>query len=104
MGILSGLLLLPITAPVRGLQFIVEQIQAEAEAALMDERRIHAELINLSLQLDMGEITEAEYEEQEAALLERLNLINAYREGLMDELAVESDYDYDEVEPVDDDR
>ncbi len=102
MGLLSGLLLLPVTAPIRGLQFVVEQIQAEAEAALMDERRIHAELISLSLRLDLGEITEAEYEEQEEALLERLNLINAYREGLMDELVIEADYDV--VEPDDVDR
>jgi hypothetical protein len=97
MGLLSGLLLLPITGPVKGLQFIIEQIQEEAQAAMLDERRVQAELIDLSLRFDQGEMSEAEFEEREAALLERLNAIVAYKESLLDSTT----YDYDDT---DDDR
>jgi hypothetical protein len=82
MGLLTGLLLLPVTGPVRGLQFIVEQIKAEADAALLDERRIQAELMRLSLSHDLGEISTDEYQELETLLLEQLNAVRAYRDEL----------------------
>ena len=88
MGLLSGLLLLPVTGPVRGLQFVLEQIKAQVDAELLDEGRVQAELMTLSLRRDLGEISDAEYESQETALLEQLNAIRAYKEGL-----VESDPD-----------
>jgi hypothetical protein len=81
-GLLTGLLLFPVTGPLRGLQFVLEQIQAEADAVLLDARRVHTALVQLSLQLDMGAISEEEYEEQEALLLERLNAIDAQRSAL----------------------
>jgi hypothetical protein len=84
MGLLSGLLLLPITGPVHGLQFILEQIKAQADAELLDEGRVGAELMTLSLRHDLGEIPDAEYESQETALLEQLNAIRAYKEGLIE--------------------
>ncbi len=84
MGLLAKLLLLPVTGPVRGFQFILEQIQAEAEAILQDEGRVQAELIDLSLRHDMGEVADAEYTEQEEALLARLNAIREHREGLLE--------------------
>src|SRR5215212_6205542 len=84
MGLLSGLLLLPITGPVHGLRFVLEQIQAQADAELLDEGRVEAELMTLSLRHDLGEISDAEYESQETALLEQLNAIRAYKEGLIE--------------------
>ncbi len=84
MGLLSNLLLLPITGPVHGVHFILEQIKAQADAELMDEGRIEAELMNLSVRYDLGEISDAEYAEQEAMLFEELNAIRAYKEALME--------------------
>ncbi len=83
MGIITGLLLLPITGPVRGFRFLLEQLRDEAEAALHDEGRAFAELIDLSMRRNTGQISEAEYAEQEAELLERLSSIREYREGLL---------------------
>ena len=83
MGLLSGLLLLPITGPVHGLQFILEQIQAQVDAELLDDGRVQAELMSLSMRHELGEISEAEYDEQEALLLEELNAIRAYKEDLL---------------------
>jgi hypothetical protein len=83
MGLLSSLLLFPVMGPIRGILFVVEQIQAEAEAAMFDERRIQAQIIELSQRLDLGEMSEEEYEEHETVLLEQLNAIIEYKESLL---------------------
>ena len=80
MGLLTDLLLLPITGPVRGLRFIAEQVQEQVDAELDPRRRaeqVQAELIQLSVRRDLGQISEDEYAAQEAALLEQLNALQA---------------------------
>jgi len=84
MGLISGLLLLPITGPVRGFQFFLERLRDEAESVLHDEGRAFAELIDLSMRHDAGQLSDAEFSMQEAALLERLNSIREYRDDLLD--------------------
>ena len=80
MGLLSDLLLLPVTGPARGLRFIAEQVKEQVDAELDPARRaeqVQAELIRLSVQRDLGQISEDEYAAQEAALLEQLNALRA---------------------------
>jgi hypothetical protein len=83
MGLLSGLLLLPITGPVHGFRFILERLREEAESVLRDEGRAFAELIDLSMRHSAGQLSDAEFAEQEAELLERLNSIREYRDELL---------------------
>ncbi len=74
MGLISDLLLFPITGPARGLLFIVEQIKEQVDEELLGESsRIEGEILNLGMRYELGEITEQEYTEQEDALLEQLN-------------------------------
>lgn len=87
MGLLSGLLLFPVTGPVRGFEFILEQIKEQADAVRLDEGRVMAELMDLGLRRDQGEISEAEYTEQETALLAELNAIRAEKEELAESYA-----------------
>jgi len=94
MGLLSGLLLFPITGLVYGLQFVLEQIQAQVDAQLLDEDQVIANLMTVGLQQEMGEISDEEYASQEAALLEQLNAIRAYKASL-----IEAEIEYD---PADD--
>jgi Gas vesicle protein G len=78
MGLLSDLLLLPVTGPVRGLRFIAEQIKEQVDAELDPRRRaeqVQAELMRLSVRHDLGQISEDEYAAQEAALLAQLNAL-----------------------------
>jgi len=80
MGLLTDLLLLPITGPVRGLRFIAEQVKEQVDAERDPGRRaeqVQAELIELSVRRDLGQISEDEYVAQEAALLEQLNALQA---------------------------
>ena len=85
MDLLSKVLLLPITGPVRGLQFIAEQVKEEVDAELDPGRRaeqVQAELMDLSVRRDLGQISEDEYAAQEEALLEQLNVLQANAEDV----------------------
>ena len=80
MGLLSDVLLLPVTGPIRGLRFIAEQVKEQVDAERDPVRRaeqVQAELIRLSVRRDLGQISEDEYAAQEAALLAQLNALRA---------------------------
>ena len=83
MGAITGLLFLPILVPMSGIRFLVEELHDEAEAIVRDEGRLFAELIALSMRRSTGDVSETEYVEQEADLLERLNAIREYRNELL---------------------
>jgi hypothetical protein len=73
MGLLSDLLLLPVTGTVRGLRFIAEQVKEQVDAELDPRRRaeqVQAELIRLSVRCELGQIPEDEYAAQEEALMD----------------------------------
>jgi hypothetical protein len=85
LGLLSDLLLLPVMGPVRGLRFIAEQVKEEVDAELDPARRaeqVQAELIRLSVQRDLGQISDDDYVAREAALLEQLNALQAGAEDV----------------------
>jgi hypothetical protein len=80
MGLLTDVLLLPVTGPVRGLRFIAQQVKDQVDAERDPVRRsqqVQAELIRLSVRRDLGQISEDEYAAQEAALLKQLNALQA---------------------------
>jgi hypothetical protein len=72
MGLITTLVGLPVTGPVRAGVWIAEQLRAAAEAELYDQRRILAELGELHRQHEAGLVSEAELEAAEEALLQRL--------------------------------
>jgi hypothetical protein len=97
MGVVTGLLLLPITGPIIAFRFFLEQLRDEAESVLRDEGRAFAELIDLSMRRNAGQISEVEFAEQEAEMLERLSSIREYRDELLNgEVDVEEEWLYDE--------
>ena len=80
MGLLSDVLLLPVTGPVRGLRFIAAQVKEQVDAERDPGRRaeqVQAELMRLSVRRELGQISADEYAAQEAALLEQLNALQA---------------------------
>jgi hypothetical protein len=79
MGILTKLLLFPVTGPLDGTMWIAEKLLERAEAEIYDEGKVRAQLMELELRLDLGEIEEDEYMATEEFLLERLREIREYK-------------------------
>lgn len=68
MGIVSGLLLLPL-APVRGTAWIADHLLHEARRQTHDPRAVQARLAQLNRDLDDGVVDEAAFEKEEERLL-----------------------------------
>lgn len=58
-----------LTFPVDSFIWIAEQVQDQAIAALEDQENLAKKLLKLQIQVDMGEISEAEFVEQEQEIL-----------------------------------
>jgi hypothetical protein len=84
MGLLTNLLLFPLMGPLHGMAFIAQQVQEAAEAGLLDEDQVQAELLSLSMQHAAGNISDDEYEAYETELLDILDAMRVYRESMME--------------------
>ena len=74
MGLLSGLVLLPL-APLRGTIWVAERLAEYAAEQLDDERAIRKLLVDAEAALEAGELTEAEFDHIEDELLDRLEVV-----------------------------
>ena len=83
MGLITGLLTLPL-APVRGTVWLAERIQEQAERELYDESAIRHGLLELDSMRESGHYSEAELDEAENALLERLMAIRGFGGEVID--------------------
>lgn len=72
MGLLSGLLAFPVTGSLSGLTLLAEKLVDLAMREEFDPEAIRRRLVALEQRLERGEIGEAEFEAEEALLLERL--------------------------------
>jgi Gas vesicle protein G len=82
MGLLSKLLFFPITGPVAGIRWSLGKVQAVVEQELTDDTPIKQELMELQMQLELGDIDDDEYVEREAALMRRLREVREWKERL----------------------
>ena len=71
MSLFTALLTLPL-APVRGTVWIAEKLQEQAELELYDESALQRQLAELAAARETGEYDEAEIEQAEDVLIERL--------------------------------
>ncbi len=71
MGLITGILGLPLL-PLKGVIWVAEQIQQQAEAQYYDPVRIRAQLEEIEEARRKGTLSEEECEELEDDLLERL--------------------------------
>lgn len=82
MGLLSSLLTFPVSGPIAGIKWSLRQVQRVTDEELTDDTPIKQDLMELQLQLEVGEIDEAGYREREAELMARLREVRAWRERL----------------------
>ncbi|HTR77608.1 MAG TPA: gas vesicle protein GvpG [Gemmatimonadaceae bacterium] len=82
MGLLTNLLFFPVTGPVAGIRWTLGKVQRVVEDELTDDAPIKHELMELQLQLELGDIDDAEYTRREADVMRRLREVRAWRERL----------------------
>jgi hypothetical protein len=62
-------------APLRGVIWMGQKLSDMAQEELTDKGRIKEELMRLQLQFELDEISQAEYDQKEKELLDRLDAI-----------------------------
>jgi len=75
MSLIFDILTAPVLGPIRGVIWLGEKLADVAETELLDEDRIKGQLLELQMRLEVGEITEDEYAQEEKLLMEELNAI-----------------------------
>ncbi|MDP4013259.1 MAG: gas vesicle protein GvpG [Candidatus Nanopelagicales bacterium] len=81
MNPLLGLLTLPITLPPKGLLWVFEKVQEEAERELNDPVKLRGDLMELQRRAAAGEMSDEAYEKAEAVILDRLDNIEARQQA-----------------------
>jgi hypothetical protein len=79
MGWLSRLLTFPVTVPVDAALWTARKLAERAEETFYDDAPVRAALMELEMKLDLGEIDEESFEQQETELLQRLKEIREYK-------------------------
>jgi hypothetical protein len=69
MGWLFKILTFPVSGPIDGVTWVAGKLLEQAEAELYSPEKIRGKLMELELKLELGEISEAEYEAAEEQLL-----------------------------------
>ena len=87
-----------------GLRFVLDKIAAAVETELNDEGKLREELLAAEMRLELGEISDAEFEAIESAIVARIREIKARQRGgeaaviagEMKVIGVEATFDGDE--------
>lgn len=82
MGLITNILFFPVAGPVAGIRWALGKVQAVVEEELTDDTPVKQLLLELQLQVEIGEIDDAEYVRREAALMQRLREVREWRERL----------------------
>ena len=73
------MLTFPVSGPLKGIIWLAETLQERAQGEIYNEDTVRGRLMELELLLDMGEITEDEYQVAEDELVALLVEIRARR-------------------------
>lgn len=87
--LIDDILLLPFTAPMSGIKWVMRTIQKMADEELMNDQPWKERLIELQMMLEIGEISEEDFTREEAIVFQALRDIRARREEIAREIAAE---------------
>ena len=82
MGLLSNILLAPFLGPIYGTRWTLDKVDRVVREELTDDTPIKEDLMALQLQLETGEIDDAEYVRRETEIMQRLRDVREWREKL----------------------
>jgi hypothetical protein len=80
MGLIANVLFFPVTGPVAGIRWSLNQVLTVVEQELTDDTPIKQELMELQMHLELGDIDDDEYVKREAVLMDRLREVRAWKE------------------------
>jgi hypothetical protein len=80
MGLLTNILLAPFLGPVWGAKWTLDKVDRVVREELTDDTPIKEDLMKLQMELEMGEIDDAEYVRREAEIMLRLRDVREWRE------------------------
>jgi hypothetical protein len=80
MGLLTNILLAPFLGPVWGTRWTLDKVDRVVREELTDDTSIKEDFMALQMQLEMGEIDDAEYVRREAAIMQRFRDVREWRE------------------------
>ena len=76
MSILFDILAFPVMGPVKGMRWIAEKVDDAVSQTVSNKVKIKEDLLELQMNLEMGKVTEEEFNKQEKELLENLDRID----------------------------
>lgn len=71
-----------ILAPIKGVAWVAEKLDAMVEQEMTDDSKVREELLELQMRLELEDITEEDYQGRETELLNRLEEIRRYKERI----------------------
>ena len=80
MGLLTNILLSPFLGPVWASKWTLDKVDRVVREELTDDTPIKEDLMKLQIELEMGEIDDAEYVKREAEIMRRLREVREWRE------------------------
>jgi hypothetical protein len=80
MGLLTNILLSPFLGPIWGTRWTLDKVDRVVREELTDDTPIKEDLMKLQLQLEMGEIDDAEYVRRESEIMQQLRQVREWRE------------------------
>jgi hypothetical protein len=82
MGLLTNILLAPFLGPIYGTRWTLDKVDRVVREELTDDTPIKEDLMKLQMQLEMGEIDDAEYVRREGEIMQQLRSVREWREKL----------------------
>ena len=67
--------------PAKIMTWVGKTLYEHAQAQLTDESAVRQRLLDIQMQFELEQINEAQYREQETALIQRLDKIRKYKES-----------------------
>jgi hypothetical protein len=95
--LLDDILLAPIRLPVAGFNWILRQIQTMADDELLNDQPWKERLIELQMMLEVGDISDADYAEEEKKVFQALRDIRARKEELARQHAADQGEEAEEI-------
>lgn len=80
MGLLKHLLFWPVTGPSFLTRFSLEKVEGAVRTELTDDTAVKRDLMELQMELELGDIDDEEYVRREAALMRRLREVRGWKQ------------------------